>query len=96
MTDEDQRDSRRQRIYKEGHIITLDNKSVVNCAVRDLTSTGARLKAGDQASVPPQFRLRIGQEATMRAARVVWRRGNEAGILFTGEPEPAPRAKPKA
>jgi hypothetical protein len=96
MTDEDQRDKRRQRIYKEGLITTLDNKSVVNCAVRDLTATGARLKCGDQASVPAQFRLRVGREATMRAARVVWRRGDEIGILFTGEPEPVPRTKPKA
>jgi hypothetical protein len=96
MADEERRNARRQRVLKEGRISTLDHQSVVNCTVRDVSDTGARLKCGDQLSVPRQFLLRIGQEGTMRPARVAWRRGNEVGILFTGDPVPIHPPKGKA
>jgi two-component system cell cycle response regulator len=96
MADEERRNTRRQRVLKDGHIVPLDNtQSIVNCTIRDVSDTGARLKCGDQLSVPRQFLLRIGHEAIMRPTRVVWRRGNEVGITFTGEPVPVSHTKPK-
>ena len=89
---DDKRNIRRQRVLKEGRIVTFDNQSIVNCTVRDLSATGARLKCGDQASVPSEFRLQVGNERTMRPAQTVWRRGNEIGIIFTGDPIPTPKA----
>jgi hypothetical protein len=91
MDDDDKRRVRRQRVLKEGRIVTLDTQSVVNCVVRDLSATGARLKCGDQVAVPNAFHLQVGHERTMRPARAVWRRGNEIGIVFAGEPVPTPR-----
>ena len=91
MAAEDKRITRRQRVLKDGCIVTLDNQSVVNCVIRDLSATGARLKCGDQVAVPNEFRLQVGHERTVRPARTVWRRGNEIGIVFTGQPVPAPR-----
>jgi len=96
MAEEERRNARRQRVLKEGHIIMLDHQSVVNCTVRDVSDTGARLKCGEQLSVPREFLLRIGREATMRPARVTWRRGNEVGVVFTGEWVRVPLGKPKA
>jgi two-component system cell cycle response regulator len=93
MGDDDKRRTRRQRVLKEGRIITLANQSIVNCVVRDLSDTGARLKCGDQVAVPTEFRLQVGHERTVRPARAVWRRGNEIGIVFTGDPVPAPGTK---
>jgi two-component system cell cycle response regulator len=93
MGDDDKRRTRRQRVLKEGRIITLDNQSVVNCVVRDVSDTGARLKCGDQVAVPSEFRLQVGHERTVRPARTVWRRGNEIGIVFTGSSVPAPGVK---
>jgi PilZ domain len=78
-------------VLKEGRVITLDNQSVINCMVRDLSATGARIKCGDPIAVPNAFRLQVGQELTMRPARVVWRRGEYVGLVFTGDAIPAPR-----
>jgi hypothetical protein len=94
MTDDDKRRTQRQRVLKDGRIITLDNQSIVNCVVRDLSATGARLKCGDQVAVPNEFRLQVGSERTMRPARAVWRRGNDVGIRFIGPPVPVPRRIP--
>jgi hypothetical protein len=91
MGDDDKRRTRRQRVLKDGRIITTDNQSVVNCVIRDLSATGARLKCGDQVAVPSEFRLQVGHERMIRPAKTVWRRGNEIGIIFTGDPIPAPR-----
>jgi hypothetical protein len=94
MADDDKRRTRRQRVLKDGRIITFDNQSIVNCVVRDLSATGARLKCGDQIAVPSEFRLQVGNERAMRPARAVWRRGNDIGIRFTGPPVPTPRRIP--
>jgi hypothetical protein len=91
MGGDEKRRTRRHRVLKDGRIITLDNYSVINCMVRDLSDTGARLKCGDQIAVPNEFRLQVGHEPTVRPARAIWRRGNEIGIIFIGEPMPAPR-----
>ena len=88
---DDKRRQRRQRVLKDGRIITLDQRSVVNCMVRDLSRTGARLKCGDQVAVPNEFLLQVGHDATMTPAKAMWRRGTDIGIVFTGEPVPAPR-----
>ena len=88
---DDKRHQRRQRVLKNGRIITLDQRSVVNCMVRDVSGTGARLKCGDQVAVPSEFLLQVGHETTMRPAKAVWRRGSDIGIIFTGQPVPVPR-----
>ena len=88
---DDKRRQRRQRVLKDGRIITLDHRSVVNCMVRDLSSTGARLKCGDQVAVPNEFLLQVGHDTTMMPAKAMWRRGTDIGIVLTGEPIPVPR-----
>ena len=85
-----QRASRRQRVLKQGKIYVASNLSLINCTVRDLSETGARLTCGDQSSIPTTFRLVINGETTQREARVRWRKGNEVGIEFVGEATAAP------
>ena len=68
---DDKRRQRRQRVLKDGRIITLDHRSVVNCMVRDLSSTGARLKCGDQVAVPNEFLLQVGHDTTMMPAKAM-------------------------
>ena len=88
----DKRQAVRHRVLKAGKIVFMNNWSIVDCCVRDLSQTGARLSCQDQAAVPTHFRLLILQDNTIRDAQVVWRRDNQCGVIFTsGAKRPPPR-----
>ncbi len=93
MDNADKRGARRHRVLKDGKIITLNNWSVVDCCVKDWSDTGAKLKCADQAAVPNDFRLVLPHDNTIRDARVVWRREELLGVVFTSPAKPAPPRK---
>ena len=88
-----QRTSQRHRVLKQGKIYVASNLSIINCTVRDLSEGGAKLSCGEPTSIPKSFRLVITGETTQREARVRWRRGNDVGVEFVGEPTSAPLRK---
>ena len=57
----------------------------IDCVVRDISATGARLRVPDAAAVPEQFELLLKQTGEYRPAFVRWRRKGEIGVSF--EPE---------
>ena len=87
------RQSVRHRVLKDGKIVMLNNWSVVDCCVRDMSATGARIRCGDPAAVPNDFRLLVPSDNTISDARVVWRREGHCGIVFTGPAKPPPPRK---
>jgi PilZ domain len=89
----DKRQSVRHRVLKDGKIVMLNNWSVIDCCIRDISETGARIRCSDAASVPDEFRLLIPSDNTIRNAKVVWRRSDQCGVLFTGPPRPPPPRK---
>lgn len=90
MSQADKRTNRRQRTLKDGKIITMNDRSVIDCVIRDLSDTGAKIRCGDQVAVPREFQLFVPQTRLFRQARCIWRRGNEIGICFMSAPLPAP------
>ena len=96
MTDEPDSNKRhlsRQRVLKSAKIVSLNNWSVMDCTVRDLSDTGARLICKDQAGLANEFRFLLPSENTICNAKVVWRRGDLVGIQFTSEKTRAPVRK---
>lgn len=83
MSEAEKRTARRQRMLKDGKIITKNDRSVIDCIIRDISDTGAKIRCGDQVAVPKEFQLFLPQSKFFREARTVWRRGNEIGIIFT-------------
>lgn len=83
----------RLRVLKGAKIVSMNFQSVVDCKVRDLTKTGAKIICGDQAAVAGAFRFLLLGDNTIRDARVIWRRGDELGIEFTSEKTTAPARK---
>ena len=67
----DNRRAARRRVLKSGKIIMMNNWSVVDCCVRDISETGARICCQDPAAVPNEFRLLIPHDNTIRPAKVV-------------------------
>jgi PilZ domain len=83
----------RQRILKSAKIIHKNQWSVVDCSVRDISATGAKIQCDDQMSVPNEIRFLLISDNTIRDAKVAWRRSGFLGIHFTGPPERAPARK---
>lgn len=88
----DKRISPRHRVLKDGKIVMMNNWSVVDCCVRDISETGARLRCNNPGALPNTFRLLLTQDNSIRDAQVVWRREDQMGIAFTG---PVKRAPPR-
>ena len=93
MVEQNKRAAVRSRVLKGGKIVSMDKWSVVDCTIRDISSTGARIICGDQAAVASEFRFLIPSDNTICTAKVVWRRNNMLGIAFTSEKTRAPARK---
>jgi hypothetical protein len=83
----------RSRTLKSAKIVHLDKWQVVDCAVRDISATGAKLQCKEQMAVPNELRFLLVSDNTIRRARVAWRRDDLIGIEFTSDAERAPPRK---
>jgi len=92
MGDEEKRGAPRHRVLKAAKIISMDNKSVIDCTVRNLSETGAQLVIEKTAAVPEEFQFFLANGDTIRDAVVAWNHGDRIGVKFTGESRPAPHA----
>ena len=84
----DRRAHPRHRVFKRVKAI-LDNRSVIDCVMRDVSAGGARLACRQAALLPAQFQLVFMAEREMRDVRVAWRGINEIGVAFTSPPRKA-------
>jgi hypothetical protein len=71
----------RNNTMKSAKILFNQNKSVLDCFVRDLSDTGARLSLGDLAAVPRIFTLELHDGTLLRCERVR-AMGLEIGVRF--------------
>lgn len=90
MGTEDKRIVPRNRVLKSAKIVSKDNKTIIDCAIRNQSDTGAQVVVEQVISVPEEFQLYLASDNTVRDAVVVWRRGDRVGVAFTGESRPAP------
>ena len=77
----DRRRAARKRTLKQGQIIFRDGQCVLDCAVLDISETGAKLKPSDVLLCPAEFLLRVKFGPT-RACEVVWQSGGVLGVAF--------------
>ncbi|MGI8524882.1 MAG: PilZ domain-containing protein [Pseudolabrys sp.] len=62
------------------------------CALSDISETGARIEAENADQLPDQFTLLLSKRGTpTRQCRVVWREANQIGVEFESSPaQPKP------
>jgi hypothetical protein len=75
----------RTRTLLGGRIAFNNCASTMDCEVRNLSSSGAKVTFTNTAVVPNQFDLKIARKEQSFRARMVWRAPNEAGIAFLSE-----------
>jgi hypothetical protein len=89
MAEDENRDKRRQRVFKGATILTGMTRSEVTCTVRNMHDGGAELKVSIDARVPDEFLLYVPTDGIAYKAVVRWRREDRIGVMFTGtEPKP--------
>lgn len=82
MVDHDKRSARRLRTLLAAKIILGRGTSVVDCAIRDLSASGARIRVDEVVLLPSTFDILIGAERRRERCRVVWRRPTDIGVVF--------------
>ena len=59
-----------------------NGQSTLDCFIRNLSDTGAKLVTSAAVSLPDCFDLFLSNKSVTRRAQIVWRRGEEVGIRF--------------
>ena len=71
----------RSRVLKSAKFV-VGTSSVVDCVVRNLTNTGARIAVPNTATLPENLVLTFDGGRSLRPCRLVWRRLGETGVEF--------------
>ncbi|SFL82561.1 PilZ domain-containing protein [Methylorubrum salsuginis] len=87
----EQRQDIRKRTFLKGRILFNKGASSMDCLVRDMSETGARLELSETSTLPEVFDLYIPQKDETFRATLRWRRDGGVGIAFAEHP-----AKPAA
>jgi hypothetical protein len=79
----EQRAASRRRRLRAAQIRFNDGASVIDCTLRDISRSGARLQLPSTLDIPEEFELVTSETGVgARTARVVWRKLNEMGVAF--------------
>lgn len=76
------RTEQRQKVLRRGKITWQNGNFEIECQVRDLSSTGAKLKLAGDVTVPSCFTLVIMPEKITRMVQVCWREELTLGVRF--------------
>lgn len=78
----EQRKQPRLRVLLKGRIYFNNGSSSIDCLVRDMSATGARLMLSETATLPEKFDLYIPQKERTYRASLRWRREDGIGVTF--------------
>jgi len=80
------KDERNKRVAPRypvlGHAQIIGQTKAINCVVRDLSDTGAKLGVSNSVRLPAEFDLRFVQRRLTLRVRVRWRAGEYVGVAF--------------
>jgi hypothetical protein len=88
---EDQNIAIRQKTFLKGTLYYDNRRASIECVVRDISDSGARLTFDHSATVPDNVELYIPNKQQTLRARVQRRGPNEVGIAFEIERSLEPR-----
>jgi hypothetical protein len=92
----DRRIATRQRSFLQGRITFNKGRSSVDCLIRDISETGAKLVFSDSVVIPDVVDLYIPNKDETHRVRVQRRIGDEVGVAFDdgGEAASSPPLAP--
>lgn len=78
----ERRPKRRKSVLTAGIVASADGTFNLNCTIRDLSESGARLAMPRNAKLPASFYLIDVRERLAYEAATIWNNGTEAGVKF--------------
>jgi hypothetical protein len=78
----DLRAQHRARTLLGARIEFNNGSSTVDCTVRDLSATGAKVLLSPHVAIPDEFDLAIPQGQRRHRARIIWRNAQSCGVRF--------------
>jgi PilZ domain len=87
---QDRRTFVRHRTFIKGRISFNNGLSSVDCTVRDLGDSGARLEVPETVALPDVFELHLPNKDEYFHAKVAWRKGNSLGVSWALEQSAGP------
>ena len=91
---QDRRKSARSRVLKSAKLL-LGTSSVIDCVLRNVTNSGARVQIANTVELPDMLNLTLDGGYSVRPCRVVWRSLSETGVEFIRDSGGANRGSPK-
>jgi hypothetical protein len=76
----------RRRTLKSGKVAYNDRHVTIECTLRDMSATGARLRVSGSVAAPDTFELLIPLDGLEANCQVVWRSGADLGVRFLSAP----------
>ncbi len=92
---QDQRAAVRQRVLLAGRLVYGDASLTIDCAIRDLSDTGARVRLSGPVALPSRLYLIEVRTGMAFDAEVAWRRVPEFGLRFSEAHDLKTSANPK-
>jgi hypothetical protein len=87
MSVQEHRRSKRQSLGYHAQIEAIGGAGPLDCLIKDVSETGARVATHSPNQLPDEFILRLTKDgATRRLCKVVWRTEREAGVRFVRPP----------
>lgn len=71
----------RSRVLKGARLI-VGSASTIDCVVRNVTNSGARIQIANTVELPDSLSLTFDGGFTVRPCRVAWRSATETGVQF--------------
>jgi 2-succinyl-5-enolpyruvyl-6-hydroxy-3-cyclohexene-1-carboxylate synthase len=81
---EQRRIAKRLRVLKSAKIV-FNDWHAIDCTLKDMSETGAKLKFDPANLVPHKFRLFVAADNTIRDVQVAWKDNDMLGVFFISE-----------
>lgn len=79
----ERRSDQRHRVLKGGTLHFNKGYSSLECVIRDLSATGAKIQMGETFGVPSRFTMSVSGEDTRVEASLRWRNSRNIGLSFS-------------
>ena len=87
---EERRQAPRRRVLKAGIVAFNDRFVSLQCTVRDISATGARLRVDGSINVPDKFELIVEIDGMEVLCEVVSRKASQIAVRFIAPPRMLP------
>ena len=91
---DDKRSTPRLRSFLKGRVLFNGGQNSLDCLIRDVSATGARLELSASVTLPDRFDLYLPHRDETCKVHSQWRRGSQLGVAFD-HPDTAPMAPPQ-